>query len=205
MTTISAALPTSRSSRRTLALLAAVFFLPFLVGTGLFWLDWRPDKFGNHGELLQPPNPLPESGLQNADGHPLQSSQLRGKWLLLMPVEGYCDPRCEIKLQQMLQVHIALNKEKSRVQRILMVSGANNSAGDPANLAQLQKQFPDLVVTTVEGRSATQSWENALDPRGQPIYLVDPRANIMMRYADPIEMRGILKDLERLLKYSWIR
>jgi len=26
-----------------------------------------------------------------------------------------------------------------------------------------------------------------------------------MRYDDPPDMRGVLKDLERLLKYSWIR
>jgi len=26
-----------------------------------------------------------------------------------------------------------------------------------------------------------------------------------MRYDNPPDMRGVLKDLERLLKYSWIR
>ena len=36
------------------------------------------------------------------------------------------------------------------------------------------------------------------------IYLVDPRGNVMMRWPANPQMRGMLKDLERLLKASQI-
>ena len=66
----------SNSPRLMLLLLAALFFLPFVVGSGLFWLDWRPTKFANHGDLVQPPRALPESGLHRVDGSPLPTSAL---------------------------------------------------------------------------------------------------------------------------------
>ena len=45
-----------KRGRFTLALLVATFVLPFLAGTGLFWSGWRPEKFGNHGELIVAPS-----------------------------------------------------------------------------------------------------------------------------------------------------
>ncbi len=196
MSAMTSALPSPKPAYHTLLLLAAVFVLPFIIGTGLFWSGWRPGKFVNHGELLQPPRLLPESGLAHADGRPLPISELRGKWLLIMPVDQTCDTTCQQNLQQLRQVHVALNKEQSRLQRVFISS----STSDPA-LAKMQQDFPDLVVAS----TANMAWRNAQDVSGQTIYIVDPLANIMMRYADPADMRGVLKDLERLLKYSWIR
>lgn len=198
------ALPTPNSSRRTLLLLAALFFLPFVIGSGLFWLDWRPDKFGNQGELLQPPRTLPASGLRHADGRPLPTAELLGKWLLVLPVKGSCTTTCQNNLQQMLQVHVALNKEKNRLQRVLIVSDVSDSANDPP-MVELQRLFPGLLVATVQTNIAGEAWIGALNGSGQEVFIVDPLGNVMMRYADPTDMRGVLKDLERLLKYSWIR
>jgi len=196
MTSMTSALPAPKNSHRTLLLLVAVFVLPFVIGTGLFWSGWRPEKFANHGELLQPPRLLPESGLSHADGRPLPTSELLGKWLLVMPVDQTCDATCQHNLQQMRQVYIALNKEQSRLQRVFISSGAS----DPA-VERMQQDFPDIVVASAMGTA----WRSALDGNGQTIYVVDPLGNIMMRYGDPADMRGVLKDLERLLKYSWIR
>ena len=193
-----AAAPASHSSRLTLLWLAAVFVLPFVVGSGLFWLDWRPAKYGNHGELLQPARALPETGLRHSDGRPLPTAELRGKWLLVMRVQAACDGACLATLQQMAQVHLALNQEQARVQRVLLVSDS-----DPENLTQAQRRFPDLVVASVPSNST--AWDSTLDDRATRLYVVDPLANVMLRYADPSDMRGVLKDLERLLKYSWLR
>ena len=195
MSAMASALPSSKPAQ-TLWLLAVVFVLPFVVGTGLFWSGWRPAKFVNHGELLQPPRLMPESGLSHADGRPMPTSELLGKWLLVMPADQTCDGTCQHNLQQMRQVHIALNKEQSRLQRVFISS----SASDPA-LAKMQQDFPDMVVAS----TANMAWRSAPDVSGQTIYVVDPLGNIMMRYTDPADMRGVLKDLERLLKYSWIR
>lgn len=203
MTSMTSTLPAPKPAHRTLLLLAAVFVLPFVIGTGLYWSGWRPEKFANHGELLQPPRVLPEDGLTHADGRPLPTSELRGKWLLVMPVNGSCDTPCLQNLKQMHQVHIALNKEQSRLQRVFI----GGDVSDPALVAsqQLQHDFPDLVVAATKTNAAGTAWHSALDGSGHAIYIVDPLGNIMMRYAEPADMRGVLKDLERLLKYSWIR
>jgi len=187
-----------------LLLLAAVFFLPFVVGSGLFWSGWRPTKFANHGELVQPPRVLPDDGLRDADGRALPTAELRGKWLLLRVAHAPCDAVCENDLHQMQQVHVALNKEQSRVRRVLVSVGA--ATGDEASsLAMLHRRFPDLALARLEPVAEHGAWRDVFSGSGHDIYLVDPLGNVMMRYADPPDLRGVLKDLERLLKYSWIR
>jgi SCO1/SenC len=188
-----------KSARRMLLLLAAVFFLPFIVGTGLFWSGWRPEKFANHGQLLQPPLVLPESGLRDTEGNALPTSRLLGKWLLVKLGHEPCRAACDDELQQMQQVHVALNKEQSRVQRVFI-------AGDGvSSLAELHGRFPDLQLASLDSTSAGENWPRVFAGAGRELYLVDPLGNVIMRYDDPPDMRGVLKDLERLLKYSWIR
>jgi len=194
-TTSAAAAPT-RSSRLMLLCLAAVFFLPFMLGSGLFWLDWRPTRYANHGELLQPPRALPETGLRRIDGSPLPTAELRGKWLLVVAARRNCDEACQTTLQQLAQVQLALNQDQGRVQRVLVVAD-----DDPENLQQVLRRFPDLVIAGLP--STTTAWAGVLD--ATRVYVADPQANAMLRYGDAIDMRGVLKDLGRLLKYSWLR
>ncbi|MBP6653868.1 MAG: hypothetical protein KA182_03295 [Propionivibrio sp.] len=189
--------PASRPARYTLALLVATFVLPFVVGTSLYFSGWRPEKFGNHGDLIQPPRPMPEAGLLQADCPPLPTAELRGKWLLMLPIEGSCGASCRESLQQMSQVHLALNKEQSRLRRVLI-----STEGSPP-LADLWQAFPDLLVAKLNPEAAT-AWESALENTGQGLLIADPLGNIIMRYDEAAEMRGVHKDLERLLKYSWI-
>jgi hypothetical protein len=198
MTSITSNAAALRPAHRTLWLLAAVFILPFIVGTGLFWSGWRPEKFVNHGELIQPPRPLPENGLIHADGRLFPTSELRGKWLLLLPVEGPCNLQCQQQLQQMQNVHLALNKEQSRLQRVFISKG--NSTPE-----ELPNDFPGLVIGVVQTKTAGKAWQSTLEGGGKALYVVDPLGNVMLHYTEPGDLRGVLKDLERLLKYSWIR
>ena len=191
-TTTIPSLSTGKPARYTLPLLVATFVLPFLAGTGLFLSGWRPEKFGNHGNLIQPPRPMPESGLLRTDGQPLPSANLRGKWLLVLSVEGGCAAPCLESLQQMTQVHRALNKEQDRLRRVLITSEGSPT---PAQIP------PDLVAVTIDAQAQT-AWSNAFVDDG--LFIADPMGNVIMRYPDPTATRGVLKDLERLLKYSWI-
>ena len=189
----------STSPRLMLLLLAALFFLPFVVGSALFWFDWRPAKSANHGELVQPPRALPESGLRHADGRALPTAELRGKWLLAVAVNASCDAPCQATLQQLGQVQLALNKEQRRVQRVLLVNG-----GDRETLAQLQRAFPELLVASLPA-DTNGAWASAFDAFAAGVYVADPLAQVMLRYAPATDPRGVLKDLERLLRYSWLR
>lgn len=201
ITSVPDALPATKPARYTMALLVATFVLPFVLGTGLYLSGWRPEKFGNHGNLIQPPRPMPETGLLQADGRPLPTAELRGKWLLMLPIEGSCGASCRESLQQMSNVHLALNKEQGRLRWVLV-----STEGSPP-FAELQQTYPDLLVAKVDPEAATE-WANALDNTGQGLLIADPLGNVIMRYDDSTdkrtEMRGVHKDLERLLKYSWI-
>lgn len=201
--------PGHRPQRLTLALLAAVFILPFVVGSGLFWSGWRPERFGQHGQLVEPPRALPESGLHQANGSALVSAELRGKWLLVLPVRDICAAPCLDNLQKMAQTQLALGKEQNRVRRVLLINrvlspGVASAPPLPAQLVALQARFPGLVVADVPP-DAADIWRSALDGDGGVIHVVDPHAKLMMRYPEGQDARGVLKDLERLIRVSWIR
>jgi cytochrome oxidase Cu insertion factor (SCO1/SenC/PrrC family) len=191
--------PARKTRHATLIALAAIFFLPFIVGSTLFWLGWRPAGSAQHGELVVPARPLPESGLQLADGRPLPTTELRRQWLIAYPLRGPCGEACRRTLRATAQVHAALGKEQDRVGRIAIAT----DAAETRDLEELQRSFPDLAVAKVA--SDAEAWRRTFAERGASFYLVDPQGKVMMRYDDDAPMRGVLKDLERLLKYAWIR
>lgn len=196
------ALPTPSFWRPTPLLLAALFLLPPLLGNALYWFDWRPHQYVNHGQLLQPPPHFRSAELSDGEGRPLAGNEaeaLRGKWLLVQRVDGACGADCLAMIESLRQVQIALNAEQSRVRRLLI-----SSAGD-SELAALRRDHPEVIVArlpagAIDGRQGAAPWNAA-----PAIYVVDPLANVILRYGEPVAMRGLFKDLERLLKYSWLR
>ena len=194
--------PTRTTSRpwAMLLLLTAVFVLPFVIGSGLFWSDWHPGSLRNHGELVQPPRPLPPTGLHRSDGTSMPTRVLLGKWLLIVPAADACNaPSCQQTLQQLQQLHLALGKEQSRVQRVLIGKEAPLLTEE-----EMLQRFPGLVIAAAGGQEE-MVWNQMLDSFKPAVFVVDPFGNLMMRYTDLTDMRGILKDVERLLKHSWVR
>ena len=189
--------------RRTMLLTIALLMLPFALAFGLYWLEWRPATLANHGELIQPPQALPESGLSHADGSPFPTAELRRKWTLVLVSQTACDNACQHDLQQMRQVQVALNKEMVRLRRILIANSIGELAADPA-LPELRRTYPDLLIAAPNSDQQGTAWRQAIDATNYRFYVIDPLGNVMMRYTDKPDMSGMLKDLERLLKYSWV-
>ena len=161
-----------------LLLLASVFVLPFVIGSALFWSGWRPAIPRNHGELIQPPRVLPSS------------EALRGKWLLIVPARDGCTQSCQDTLRRLQRAHAALGKDQGRVQRVVI--GAT-----PIQPAQ--------GLTIISPTVDEAAWRYALDDFASAAFVADPFGNVMMRYGEPIDARSVLRDMERLLKYSWVR
>jgi len=195
--------PIFNPARRAILLVMTMFLLPFAVAFGLYWFEWRPTTLGNHGELIQPPRALPETGLRHADGRPLPTAELRGKWVLVLAGQGPCAADCRKNLQQMRQVQVALNKEMGRLSRVWISASHAGQAADPA-LAELRTSYPDLVIAAPDDGSAGEAWRTALDGTSYRFYVIDPLGNVMMRYTEKADPQGMRKDLERLLKYSWV-
>ena len=194
---------TLNPARRAILLVTTLLAMPFAVAFGLYWFEWRPTTLGNHGELIQPTLPLPESGLDNADGRPLPTAELRGKWTLVLISKGPCAAICQQHLQQMRQVQVSLNKEMGRLHRVLLGDSSAALSSD-TSLPALRQSYPDLLIAAPAAGKDGDAWRSTLDGTNHSFYVIDPLGNVMMRYTDKPDMQGMRKDLERLLKYSWV-
>lgn len=199
------------TGRGALVGLAALFFVPLL---GAFWLyyagGWRPAGNTNHGELIAPARPLPAAAFATADGSAARPDLLRGKWTLLYISDGQCDERCRKALWTMRQTRLLLAEDMDRVQRVFV---AESNCCDRAFLAA---EHPGLETVSPAGQDAG-SWL-ALFPREASatttggsgtaatdyVFVVDPLGNLMMRFDVTQNPKGLLQDLERLLKLSHI-
>jgi cytochrome oxidase Cu insertion factor (SCO1/SenC/PrrC family) len=188
-----------RRARLTLLVVVALFLAPVVAA----WLlhitapHWHPQATVNRGTLITPARPLLPAPFAAVDGSRVDEDVLRGHWTLLLFSEHPCDRHCQALLLQLRQVHAALNKDIPRVQRLLVLVGPQAAAPPQGD--------PDLFLA----RLHDHGWLNhfALDAGNQPavsgrIYLVDPLGNLMMFYPAGGPVRGILKDLQRLLRIS---
>lgn len=187
---------TKLRSRLTLLLIVTFFALPAVVAWVLnFGGDYTPQATANHGILIQPVRPVLANGYVDVQGAPLAADFFLGEWVLVYHLTGPCEEACQQSLYRMRQVRLAQGKNIERVKRLLVVN--DGAAADW--LAQVQTHYPGLVlVRPVQANDAVQF------PAGDHLYLVDPLGNLMMDYAPEVEPRGLIKDLERLLRISYI-
>ncbi len=171
------------SGRRKLVLLGALFSLPVVAGWIAYLTGWVPGTTSNYGTLLAP-RPSPDAAI----------AELRGKWVLVQLDRGACDAHCERKLYVMRQVRRAQGKSMGRVERLWLVT-------DGAALrAELLAAIEGTRVVRA-GPGAAAGFAAERDPADH-IYLVDPMGNLMMRFPRDPDPGRMVKDLERLLKYS---
>ncbi len=183
------------NGRRTVLLLAALCVLPMLAAYVVF-LGWRPEQGINHGELLVT-RQLPGTQLVDLAGKSFSSDVLQGKWLMVTIQPPSCDGRCQRKLYYMRQVRMAQGEDAVRIQRLWLIDGA----GVPD--AKLLAEHPGLLAA----RAQDPAWLATFPVRGsvfEHIYLIDPLGNLVLRYGDDVDPKGMIKDLTRLLKVSRI-
>jgi cytochrome oxidase Cu insertion factor (SCO1/SenC/PrrC family) len=114
---------------------------------------------------------------------------LRGKWVLVTFDAGACDAYCERKLYVMRQVRRAQGKDMDRIERLWVLTDAGKPRAD--------------VLAASEGTRVSSNGNYGFP--GNPadhIYLVDPLGNLMMRFPRDPDPSRMIKDLQRLMKYS---
>lgn len=202
---ISTASPATTSLRRQrllLVLVISAFVVPLVVA----WLlidHWRPGGSVQHGELMNPTRPVALQftllGQQGLAG----SEAWRGRWVLVyVGSAAHCDARCRTSLYDMRQVRLALGRDLERVKTALLLDGTPGT-----ELHQwLASEHPNTEIAIAN--SANQNLLFMAFPQagklGDWIYLLDPLGNLVIRYPVDIDPRGLLKDLQRLLKWSKI-
>ena len=166
--------------RAKLALIAALFALP-IVASVVTYLYFPPAPMGNYGELLLPPASAPTELIA-----------MRGRWILVTWDRAPCQAACIDKVTVMRQVRLALGRNASRVDRVLMLGRPDAKLTPPDG-------FEGMYVIGTSGVP-----HGGLVGDAGHIHLVDPNGNVMMRWPAAPEMKRMLKDLERLLKASQI-
>jgi hypothetical protein len=155
---------------------------PFVLGTLAYVFGWGVGKPANYGELIAP---------RTLSGPPFDA--LRGKWVLVSFDSAACGARCERKLYFMRQLRRAQAQDMERVERLWLLI---DSAVPDKDL------LPAFEGTRVaaDGRAVPQFPGNVVEH----IYLVDPLGNLMLRFPPDPDPSRMIKDLQRLLKYSRI-
>jgi hypothetical protein len=171
------------------------------------WLylgDAGVDTTTNAGTLVSPARPLAIRGLLNADGTPLTEADLRGHWTFVLFAPGAsCDERCQQQLYLTRQTRLAMNKDVSRVQRLLVLA----QRPDAALIDRLAQEHADLRWVVGDHRAETLRARfrgEGFFPEGEQYFLVDPLGNLMMFYDLSVPTKGMMNDLRKLLKVSQI-
>jgi cytochrome oxidase Cu insertion factor (SCO1/SenC/PrrC family) len=116
-------------------------------------------------------------------------NEFRGKWVLVTFDAGACDPYCERKLYVMRQVRRAQGKDMDRIERLWVLTDAG-------------KPRADALVASEGTRISRNGHFGFPGNAADHIYLVDPLGNLMMRFPRDPDPSRMIKDLQRLMKYS---
>ena len=104
-----------------------------------------------------------------------------------------CSSACDKAAYASRQARTMQGKDQDRIVRALLVAGA--AVPPPSLLAQ----HPDLIVVRVAANVLAQ-----LPGGPDMLYVIDPLGNLVLRYPEDPDIRGIANDLTRLLKASRI-
>lgn len=181
-----------------LPILAA--YIVYYTGLGM------PEGTVNQGKLLQPPVsvaqlPFIEGSSAAESGTALNLGEEEAKWRYLILPAGDCEAECEKLLYTSRQVHIRLGEKADRVERLL-VTGAPLSDSERETL---QREHPRLRPLQLDSASLQRLQSETAQPElsGPRLLLVDQQGFAMMAYDNDHSGNQLLKDIKRLLKYSY--
>ena len=195
----------SGSGRRDLFLILGMLIAVIATSTALYWAATNgrvnlPALLGtkNNGDLIAPPRSFGELPLQKIDGQAFVFSAEKPKWTLLIPVSNHCDAACEKTLYLTRQMHVALGKNASRVQRYFI---SKDGAPDAA-FEQLLTQHAGVKVLLADP-AVYQKLFDGFDPIArQQYFVVDPAGWLMMAYGPQHGGQAVMTDLKFLLTNS---
>lgn len=160
----------------------------------------RPEGRAVYGELIQPQKDMPAITVVNREGQSFPLTSLRNQWLLVSVSSGACDERCEQNLFYSRQLREVLGREKTRLDRVWLVTDAapiDDKLLPLLEQVQVLQMTPDTVTSWITPGAQYQLEEH--------LYVVDPMGNFMMRFPANMDVEGASKakrDLNRLLRAS---
>jgi len=194
--------------RKQLVLLIAFFVAPIVLAIIMYntMPAGGPSKTKNYGELVVPARPLTDVALKTEDGQDFKFSDMKKTWVMIYIGKSECGKTCADILYKMRQSRLAQRGEHLRIKRLYISTtgkaksslvkvlkehpGLEVVSGDPENIKTVLEQFE--LENKVSAKSANR------------LYFADPLGNLMMSYESDFDPKGLIKDMELLLKISRI-
>ncbi len=167
--------------QRMLLFIFAVCAFPFVGGT-LMYFFYKPEGRINYGHLVET-KPIAMPTGKTLSGLTLADAQFKNQWWVV----HHCSANCETELYASRQARTMLNKDRTRVQRLVM------STTPPAET--LRAQHPDaqwIVVPIVPPQFAAQ----------EGVLLVDYLQNQVLLWPRLPDIKRMHKDLSRLMRVN---
>jgi len=189
---------TPERSNATLWLLLASFILPAVAAYAYFLFGERPEP-DTYGELITPVIDIETLELTDILDNPIPRKELTSSWRMFYITADTCPEQCEQSLYNMRQINIALGKNQSRVDHVVL----HSAIAQPGFINLLEQQHPHVLRARIPAQKL-QLLQLQNPAQNSAIYLMDPHGNIMMRFADGLDPKLILKEINKLLKISRI-
>lgn len=194
-----------QNPRLVLIVIAVLFFGPLLLALLMRseWWDFRPSSLSNRGTLVQPPSALPLEAISVLPNS--RAGATTGAWVVLYSLPAECHEACQKTVTGLRQLHLATGRHRDQVEIWLLAS----RQPPPQTLALLRAIYPRfrllLDASGEAGRVLAGLGGAPDDPQSRlagQAFLLDPEANIILRYAPDFHPHDISQDLDRLLTWA---
>lgn len=222
-------IPSRPRSRTPLVLIILISLAPVLAAVvAYFNPDWRPDGSVAYGTLIEPQRPIPASTALQAttlDGKPFDVASLKGKWLLIAADSGDCQDACARKLFILRNSHASQGKNVERLARVWFIT---DDEPVPERVLEAYKgtvmlrvqpeQLKAFLLAESPANSTRTTGAGIVPPAGiapapaniaakalsEPMWIIDPHANLMMQYPADAEPEKVRTDIRKLVYHSRI-
>ncbi|MCE7951939.1 MAG: hypothetical protein DYH18_12650 [Xanthomonadales bacterium PRO7] len=180
----------NRTTRNRLALIgiALVFAIPLAAAFLLRSGGWEPQKTMQSGILVHPAHDVSSASVMLADGSRYAWQDAQYRWTMVLLSGPGCAQNCQARLDEALRMRITLGRNADRL-RVLYL-GAPLPDGFAAARAPLQIGRED---------SGAFAFARPAGADELALALVDPRGQLMLRYADGYSAQGLRRDITKIL------
>ena len=186
--------PSTRNRNRVLLIaIFAMFFGSMLVAGALRFSGWRPAGTKNHGEMLDPPGDLRTVVPRQVGGGNYAWNPVARTWRIAFAPPEQCGSECVELLRRLDTVWQLTGREADRVD-VLWICAATACA-PPAGAPR-----PGTLRLLQADPALRAALPRVDDPRGVPVYLIDPNGFVILRYPPGFDPAGLRADLAKLLK-----
>jgi cytochrome oxidase Cu insertion factor (SCO1/SenC/PrrC family) len=149
-----------------------------------------------HGKLISPVISI--GAIKAKEISTMDEVVIEKKWVLVFIQNNLCNEFCKERLYQVRQIRLALGEDRDKVDRLVIFNQINNL--NELKDSYSGQKFIDQSFMNYQG--LVKKFNDSYADKKNPIFLLDPYGFLMMQYPEGTEPKGIIKDIERLIRNS---